>query len=66
MNNYPLASNTWNEKELQAIESVIDEGIYSMGNYVAKFEKDFATYPVNESDSEATAQASEYDLNSSS
>ena len=44
MNNYPLASNTWNEKELQAIESVIDEGIYSMGNYVAKFEKDFAKF----------------------
>jgi len=44
MSNYPLATNTWDEKELQAIQSVIDRDIYSMGDSVAQFEQDFARF----------------------
>ena len=44
MSNYPLATNTWDDKELQAIQSVIDRDIYSMGDSVAQFEKDFAKF----------------------
>jgi CDP-4-dehydro-6-deoxyglucose reductase, E1 len=44
MNNYPLATNTWDDKELQAIQSVIDKDIYSMGDSVAQFEQDFAKF----------------------
>ena len=44
MNNYPLATNTWDDKELQAIQSVIDKDIYSMGDSVAQFEQDFARF----------------------
>ena len=44
MSNYPLATNTWDEKELQAIQSIIDRGIYSMGDSVAQFEQDFARF----------------------
>jgi len=44
VSNYPLATNTWDEKELQAIQSIIDRGIYSMGDSVAQFEQDFARF----------------------
>ena len=44
MSNYPLATNTWDDKELQAIQSVIDKDIYTMGDSVAKFEQDFAKF----------------------
>lgn len=44
MNTYPLASSSWDQKELQAIQRVIDSGIYTMGNNVAQFEKDFAAF----------------------
>ena len=44
MSNYPLATNTWDDKELQAIQSVIDKEIYSMGDSVAQFEQDFAQF----------------------
>jgi CDP-6-deoxy-D-xylo-4-hexulose-3-dehydrase len=42
--NYPLATNTWDDKELQAIQSVIDKDVYSMGDSVAQFEQDFAKF----------------------
>ena len=42
--NYPLATSTWDDKELQAIYSVIDRGVYSMGNSVAQFEQDFSKF----------------------
>lgn len=42
--NYPLATNTWDDKELQAIQSVIDKGAYTMGGSVVQFEKDFAQF----------------------
>jgi CDP-6-deoxy-D-xylo-4-hexulose-3-dehydrase len=44
VSNYPLATNTWDEKELQAIQSVIDRDSYSMGDSVAQFEQDFARF----------------------
>lgn len=44
MTNYPLATSTWDEKELQAIQSVIDRDMYTMGQSVAQFEKDFCKF----------------------
>jgi len=41
---YPLATTTWDHKELEAIQSVIASGMYSMGPRVAEFEKQFAGY----------------------
>ena len=44
MSNYPLATSTWDDKELQAIQSVVDKDIYSMSNSVAQFEQDFSGF----------------------
>lgn len=44
MKNYKLASSTWDEKELDAIQSVIDKDMYTMGNSVKQFEEDFAKF----------------------
>jgi len=44
MINYSLASSTWDEKELAAIQSVIDSDMYSMNKQVAQYEKDFAQF----------------------
>jgi len=44
VSNYPLATSTWDDKELQAIQSVIDKDNYSMGDSVAQFEQDFAKF----------------------
>lgn len=41
---YKLASSTWDEKELDSIQKVINSGNFSMGNEVAKYEKDFAKF----------------------
>ena len=35
---YPLATSTWDEKELEAIQSVINRDMYTMGESVASFE----------------------------
>ena len=43
-NSYPLATSTWDEKELQAIKNVVDKDIFTMGEGVAEFEKDFAEF----------------------
>ena len=43
-NKYELASSTWNEKEIEAMNKVIESGIYSMGANVQKFEKKFSKY----------------------
>ncbi len=43
-NSYPLATSTWNEKELQAIQSVIDKDIFTMSDNVKQFEEDFAKF----------------------
>ena len=44
MINYPLATNTWDDKELKAIQLVIEKNIYSMGDSVAQFEQDFSNF----------------------
>jgi CDP-6-deoxy-D-xylo-4-hexulose-3-dehydrase len=44
MGNYKLASSTWDEKELKAIQSVIDKDMYTMGDGVKQFEEDFALF----------------------
>jgi CDP-6-deoxy-D-xylo-4-hexulose-3-dehydrase len=41
---YSLASSTWDENELKAIQSVIDKDMYTMGDSVAKFEKNFSKF----------------------
>ena len=41
---YTLASSTWDAKELDAIQSVIDKDMFTMGDSVFKFEKEFADY----------------------
>ena len=42
--NFPLASSTWDDAELKAIQSVIDKDMYTMGESVAQFEQDFAKF----------------------
>ena len=41
---YKLATSTWDDKEIDAIQSVIESDMYSMGTMVTKFEKDFADF----------------------
>ena len=40
----PLATSTWDEKEIEAINRVILSDHYTMGHEVEKFEKEFADY----------------------
>jgi CDP-6-deoxy-D-xylo-4-hexulose-3-dehydrase len=44
MINYKLASPTWDEKELQAIQSVIDKDMFTMGDKVKQFEENFSKF----------------------
>ncbi|AHK20215.1 pyridoxamine 5-phosphate oxidase [Yersinia similis] len=44
MINFPLASSTWDEKELNAIQRIIDSNMFTMGESVKQYEKDFAEY----------------------
>ena len=37
MKNYKLSTSTWDDKEINAIQKVIDTGFYSMGEYVQQF-----------------------------
>ena len=41
---YQLASSTWDEKELKAIQGVINKDMYTMGDSVQQFEHDFASF----------------------
>lgn len=41
---YPLASSTWDQKEIEAINGVIAKDMYTMGEGVKKFEVDFAKF----------------------
>lgn len=43
-NFYPLATSSWDQAEIDAIQGVIAKGMYSMGSAVAQCEKDFAEY----------------------
>jgi CDP-6-deoxy-D-xylo-4-hexulose-3-dehydrase len=44
MKKYSLASSTWGEEELTAIQEVISSGKFTMGEQVLKFESEFANY----------------------
>lgn len=44
MINYKLASSTWDDNELRAIQSVIDKDMYTMSDSVLEFENKFAGY----------------------
>lgn len=39
-----LASDTWDERELSAIQNVVDSKMFTMGKKVAKYEKEFAEF----------------------
>lgn len=41
-NKYELASSTWDELEIQAMQNVIQSGKFTMGDQVSEFEKQFA------------------------
>jgi CDP-6-deoxy-D-xylo-4-hexulose-3-dehydrase len=41
---YSLASTSWGPEELQAIQRVVDSGMFTMGENVKAFERDFAKY----------------------
>ena len=44
MNNHPLATSTWDDKERASIQAVMDDDIFTMGNRVAQFGQDFAKF----------------------
>jgi CDP-6-deoxy-D-xylo-4-hexulose-3-dehydrase len=41
---YPLASSTWGNEELDALERVIKTGRFTMGDEVARFESEFSDF----------------------
>lgn len=41
---YPLASSTWDDKELDAIRKVIDSNMFTMGKHVQEYEQRFADF----------------------
>ena len=41
---FPLATSSWGQEELDAMQRVIASGMYSMGANVEAFERDFAQY----------------------
>lgn len=41
---YPLATTTWDEKEIDAMHRVIDSGMFTMGNHVKAFEEKFSAF----------------------
>jgi CDP-4-dehydro-6-deoxyglucose reductase, E1 len=41
---YPLATSSWDQLEIEAIQKVINSGMFSMGQQVAECEKQFAKY----------------------
>ena len=41
---YALASSTWDEKERNAIQRVVDSDMYTMGKHVAEYEQQFADF----------------------
>ena len=44
MKEYKLASSTWDKKELDAIQSVVDKDMFTMGDSVREFENDFSNF----------------------
>lgn len=43
-NFYPLATSSWDHKEIEAIQNVIKDGFFSMGKQVSACEEDFAKF----------------------
>lgn len=43
-NSYPLATATWDQAEIDAIQRVVDSGMFTMGPAVLEFEARFAEY----------------------
>ena len=43
-NRYQLASSTWDDSELQAMQNVIQSGKFTMGERVREFEMQFAAH----------------------
>ena len=41
---YPLATSSWGTEEIDAINDVVESGRFTMGEKVAKFEKEFSEY----------------------
>ncbi|HEX4918853.1 MAG TPA: DegT/DnrJ/EryC1/StrS family aminotransferase [Limnobacter sp.] len=41
---YPLATTTWDNAEYDAMQKVIASGMFTMGQHVAAYEKEFAAY----------------------
>lgn len=41
---FPLATASWDQEEIEAMRRVVDSGMFSMGENVAAFERDFARY----------------------
>ena len=41
---YPLATSTWDDKEIGAMQDVIRSGNFTMGPRVAEFERRFAEF----------------------
>ena len=41
---YPLASSTWGQEEIQAINQVIESDMYTMGGAVKQFEQEYANH----------------------
>ena len=41
---YALASDSWGEEEIEAIQKVIKSGRYTMGPFVKQYEKEFSYY----------------------
>ena len=39
---FPLATSTWDQKEYESLQRVIDSGMFSMNTEVSEFEKQFA------------------------
>ena len=44
MSNYPLATSTWDDEELKAIQSVMDSNKFTMGDHVKSFENNFGNF----------------------
>ncbi|OJF89686.1 DegT/DnrJ/EryC1/StrS family aminotransferase [Pararhizobium antarcticum] len=44
MINLPLATDTWDHRELEAIQRVVDSRMFTMGPYVAEYERQFADF----------------------
>ena len=41
---YPLASSTWDGREIEAMQEVIASGNFTMGRHVKEFEQAFANF----------------------